>query len=43
MTRSNYIMHIIASLDEKVTSQEVDIYISNFLSYNIITKKKQSF
>ena len=40
MTRSNYIMHIIASLDEKVTSQEVDIYISNFLSYNIITKKE---
>ena len=31
MTRSNYIMHIIASLDEKVTSQEVYIYIINFL------------
>ncbi len=40
MTRSNYIMHIIASLDDKITSQEVDIYISNFLSYNIISEKE---
>ena len=40
MTRSNYIMHIIASLEDKITSQEVDIYISNFLSYNIISEKE---
>lgn len=33
-------MHIIASLDDKITSQEVDIYISNFLSYNIISEKE---
>lgn len=40
MARNNYIMHILASLEEKVTSQEVDIYISNFLSYNIISEKE---
>ena len=40
MTRSKYIMHIIASLEDKITSQEVDIYISNFLSYNIISEKE---
>ncbi len=31
-------MHIIASLDEKITAGEVDIYISNFLSYGIISE-----
>lgn len=31
-------MHIIASLDEKITAGEVDIYISNFLSYSIINE-----
>ncbi len=31
-------MHIIASLDEKITAGEVDIYISNFLSYEIISE-----
>ena len=31
-------MHIIASLDNKITAGEVDIYISNFLSYGIISE-----
>lgn len=31
-------MHIIASLDDKITAGEVDIYISNFLSYGIINE-----
>lgn len=31
-------MHIIASLDDKITAGEVDIYISNFLSYGIISE-----
>jgi len=31
-------MHIIASMGDKITSNEVDIFISNFLSYNIINK-----
>lgn len=39
ITKSNYLMHVIASMDEKVTAGEVDIYISNFLSYGMISKK----
>ena len=31
-------MHIIANTGDKITSNEVDIFISNFLSYNIINK-----
>ena len=31
-------MHIITSMGDTLTSNEVDIFISNFLSYNIITK-----
>lgn len=38
ITKSNYLMHIIANMEDKITSNEVDIYISNFLSYNIINK-----
>lgn len=38
ITKSNYLMHIIASMENTITSNEVDIYISNFLSYNIINK-----
>ena len=38
ITKGNYIMHIITSMGDKITSNEVDIFISNFLSYNIIDK-----
>lgn len=38
ITKSNYFMHIISSIGDKLTSQEVSIFISNFLSYNIISK-----
>ena len=31
-------MHIIASLEDQITAGEVDIYISNFLSYGIINE-----
>lgn len=31
-------MHIIANMEERITANEVDIYISNFLSYNIINE-----
>ena len=31
-------MHAISSIGNKLTSQEVDIFISNFLSSNIISK-----
>lgn len=36
ITKSNYFMHIINSIGESLTAQEVDIFISNFLSYNIV-------
>ena len=38
ITQSNYLMHIISSIEDKMTAQDVDIFISNFLSYNIISK-----
>ena len=31
-------MHIITNMGDKITAQEVSIYISNFLSYNIINE-----
>ncbi len=38
ITKSNYLMHIITSMDETITAGEVDIYLSNFLSYGIINE-----
>ncbi len=38
ITKSNYLMHAINSIGNKLTSQEVDIFISNFLSENIISE-----
>ena len=40
ITQSNYLMHIITSIGDTLTSKEVDIFISNFLSENIVTKKE---
>ena len=40
VTKSNYLMHVINSMENKITSQEVDIFISNFLSEGIISKKE---
>ena len=40
VTKSNYLMHAINSMENKITSQEVDIFISNFLSEDIISKKE---
>ena len=38
ITKSNYLMHAISSVGNKITSQEVDIFISNFLSEGIVSK-----
>ena len=38
ITKSNYFMHIINSIEDSITMQEVDIFISNFLSYQMITE-----
>ena len=40
ITKSNYLMHIITNIGEKISSNEVDIFISNFISYGIITEKE---
>lgn len=40
ITKSNYIMHIIASVEDTISNQEVDIFISNFLSYGIINEQE---
>lgn len=40
ITKSNYLMHIIASMEDKLTATDVSIFISNFLSYNIINEKE---
>ena len=40
MTKSNYLMHTISSIGDKLTSQEVDIFLSNFLSYGVVTEKE---
>lgn len=40
VTKSNYLMHTITNIGDKITSNEVDIFISNFLSYGIITEKE---
>ena len=39
-TKSNYIMHIINNIGNSITSNEVDILISDFLSYDFVTKKE---
>ncbi len=40
ITQSNYLMHITTSIGDNLTSKEVDIFISNFLSDGIVTKKE---
>ena len=40
ISKGNYIMHIIESIGNKITSQEVDIFISNLLSYNVVTEEQ---
>ena len=36
MTKSDYLMHIITNITEGLTAQEVDIIISDLLSYGIV-------
>ena len=33
-------MHIITNLEDEITAGEVDIYLSNFLSYEMINPKE---
>ena len=38
--KSDYITHIINNIGDEITSNDVDILISDFLTYNIITKEE---
>ena len=40
MTKSSYLMHIIKNIDGGLTNQDVDILISDLLSYGIVSKKE---
>lgn len=39
ITQSNYLMHIITSIGNTLTSKEADVFINNFEEYGIIDKK----
>ena len=39
-TKEDYIIHIINNIGQTLTSNEVDILISDFLTYNIISPKE---
>ena len=40
ITHSDYLMHIINSIGNSITAKEVDIFLKNFLDYDIITEKE---
>lgn len=39
-TKEDYILHIISNIGKELTSNEVDILISDFLTYGLITEKE---
>lgn len=39
-TKSDYIMHIINNIGKTITTNDIDILISDFLTYNIITSQE---
>lgn len=39
-TKSDYIMHIINNIGSEITSNEVDILLSDFLTYDIVDAKE---
>lgn len=40
ISKSNYLMHIIKNMKEKLTASEVNIFINNFLETEIISEKE---
>ena len=40
ITHSDYIMHIINSIGNSITAKELEIFVKNFLDYNIINEKE---
>lgn len=39
-TKSSYITHIINNIDNKISTSEIDILLSDFLTYSIITEQE---
>ena len=39
LTKSDYLMHIITSIGNKISAKEVDIFVNNFLDYEVIDEK----
>lgn len=39
-TKSDYIMHIINNIQRTITVSEIDILLSDFLTYNVITEQE---
>ena len=39
-TKADYIMHIINNIGNEITSNEVDILINDFLTYDLVTPKE---
>ena len=40
ITHSDYIMHIINSIGNSITAKDLEIFVKNFLDYNIINEKE---
>lgn len=40
ITKNNYLMHIIRNIEDRISANEVDIFISNFMSYGITNEKE---
>ena len=40
VTNSDYLMHIITSIGNRITAREVDVFIKNFLELGIINEKE---
>ena len=41
--KSDYLMYIINNIGKEITSNDVDILLSDFLTYNIISEKEAKF
>lgn len=39
LTQSDYLMHIITSIGNKISAKEVDVFVNNFLDYGVIDEK----
>lgn len=40
ITKSNYFMHIINNIGDKITMNEVNVFLNNFLMYGLITEEQ---